>query len=88
MTVVGSWLNGLYLLPTFANMFGMPLLPDGTGKSIVDMGTVVNPYIKDVTTLVLFAVVPLNLLKGSIVSFVTILIYKPLSPILKNTHKK
>lgn len=88
MTVVGSWLNGLYLLPTFANMFGMPLLPDGTGKSIVDMGTVVNPYIKDVTTLVLFAVVPLNLLKGSIVSFVTILIYKPLSPVLKNTHKK
>lgn len=87
MTVVGSWLNGLYLLPTFANMFGMPLMPDGTGKSIVDMGTIINPYIKDVTTLVLFAVVPLNLLKGSLVSFVTILIYKKLSPILKNSHK-
>ena len=88
MTVVGSWLNGLYLLPTFAAMFGMPLMPDGSGRSIVDMGTVVNPYIKDVTTLVLFAVVPLNLLKGSIVSFVTIVIYKKLSPILKNSHRK
>ena len=88
MTVVGSWLNGLYLLPTFATMFGMPLMPDGTGKSIVEMGTAVNPYIKDVTTLVLFAVVPLNLLKGSLVSFFTILVYKKLSPILKNTHKK
>lgn len=88
MTVVGSWLNAVFLLPTFANMFGMPLLPDGTGKSIVDMGTMVNPNITDVTTLVLFAVVPLNLLKGGIVSLVTILIYKKLSPILKNAHKK
>ncbi|MBR3807097.1 MAG: ECF transporter S component [Lachnospiraceae bacterium] len=82
MTVVGSWLNGLYLLPTFANMFGMPL------TSLVGMGTAVNPYIKDVTTLVLFAVVPLNLLKGSIVSLITILIYKKLSPILKIAYKK
>lgn len=82
MTVVGSWLNGLYLLPTFANMYGMPL------TSLVGMGTAVNPYIKDVTTLVLFAVVPLNLLKGSIVSLITILIYKKLSPILKIAYKK
>ena len=82
MTVVCSWLNGLYLLPTFANMFGMPL------TSLVGMGTAVNPYIKDVTTLVLFAVVPLNLLKGSIVSLITILIYKKLSPILKIAYKK
>ena len=82
MTVVGSWLNGLYLLPTFADMFGMPL------TSLVGMGTAVNPYIKDVTTLVLFAVVPLNLLKGSIVSLITILIYKKLSPILKIAYKK
>lgn len=82
MTVVGSWLNGLYLLPTFADMFGMPL------TSLVGMGTAVNPYIKDITTLVLFAVVPLNLLKGSIVSLITILIYKKLSPILKIAYKK
>ena len=88
MTVVGSWLNAVFLLPTFANMFGMPLLPDGTGSSIVEMGTAVNPYIKDVSTLVLFAVVPLNLLKGAAVSIITILIYKKLSPILKNTHKR
>ena len=88
MTIVGSWLNGLYLLPTFATMFGMPLLPNGTGASIVEMGTKVNPSITDVTTLVLFAVVPLNLIKGGVVSLVTILIYKKLSPILKSSHKK
>lgn len=88
MTVVGSWLNGVYLLPTFANMFGMSLMPNGTGASIVEVGTAVNPYIKDVATLVLFAVVPLNLLKGSSVSLITILIYKKISPILKLTNKK
>lgn len=88
MTIVGSWLNALFLLPTFAKMYGMPLLPDGTGGSIVDMGTKVNPNITDVTTLVLFAVVPLNLIKGGIVALITILIYKKLSPILKNSHKK
>lgn len=88
MTVVGSWLNAVFLLPTFANMFGMSLTPNGTGVSIVEMGAEVNPLIKDVSTLVLFAVAPLNLLKGAIVSGVTILIYKKLSPILKSAHKK
>lgn len=88
MTLVGSWLNGLYLLPTFAKMFGMPLLPDGSGTSIVELGTQVNANITDVTTLVLFAVVPLNLIKGGVVSLITILIYKKLSPILKYSHKK
>lgn len=88
MTIVGSWLNGLYLLPTFANMFGMSLMPVADGPSIVAMGTAVNPGIKDVTTLVLFAVVPLNLLKGALVSVITIFIYKKLSPILKSAYKK
>lgn len=88
MTVAGSWLNGVYLLPTFAKMFGMTLLAEGNGNSIVEMGTKVNPYIKDVSTLVLFAVVPLNLIKGGVVSLITVLIYKKLSPILKSGHKK
>lgn len=77
MTVFGSFFNAIYLLPTFADLFGMPL------DVIIAMGTEVNAGIKDVTTLVLFAVVPLNLLKGCSVSLVTILIYKKLSPILK-----
>lgn len=88
MTGVGSWLNAVYLLPTFAKMYGMPLLPDGSGVSIVELGTKVNAYIVDVTSLVLFAVVPLNLLKGTLVTLVTILIYKKLSPILKTSHRK
>ena len=77
MTVFGSLFNAIYLLPTFADLFGLPL------DVIIAMGTEVNANITSVTTLVLFAVVPLNLLKGLSVSLVTILVYKKLSPILK-----
>ena len=77
MTVFGSVLNVVYLLPAFSALYGMPL------ETIIGMGTSVNASITDVETLILFAVVPLNLLKGTAVSVVTMLIYKRLSPILK-----
>ena len=77
MTIVGSMFNAIYLLPKFAEMFGMPL------EAIVEMGTAVNPHITSVSTLVLMAVVPLNLIKGGVISLITILIYKKISHILK-----
>lgn len=77
MTVFGTMFNAIYLLPAFSVLYGMPL------DSIVGMGTQINSNITSVTTLVIFAVAPLNLLKGCSVSFVTLLVYKKLSPILK-----
>ena len=76
MTVFGSAFNAIYLLPKFAALFGMPL------DVIVGMGTKVNSAITSVPTLVLFAVVPFNLLKGVVVSLLTFLLYKRISPIL------
>lgn len=76
MTVFGSAFNAIYLLPKFALLFGMPM------EVIVGMGTKVNAAIVDVPTLVLFAVVPFNLLKGMIVSALTFLLYKRISPLL------
>ena len=76
MTVFGSAFNAIYLLPKFAALFGMPL------DVIVGMGTKVNSAITSVSTLVLFAVVPFNLLKGLVVSLLTFLLYKRISPIL------
>ena len=72
MTVFGSLFNAVYLIPTFANLFGMPL------DAIIGMGSAVNPAINSVSTLVLMAVVPFNLVKGVIVSTVTFLLYKRL----------
>ena len=70
MTVFGSFFNAIYLLPRFSELYGMPL------EAIVGMGTEVNSAIHSVSTLVLFAVVPFNLLKGVVVSVLTLLLYK------------
>lgn len=78
MTVFGTMFNAIYLLPAFSNLYGIPL------DQIIDMGTRINGNITNVTTFVIFAVAPVNLLKGVSVSAVTILIYKKLSPILKS----
>jgi len=77
MTLVGGFMNAYILLPVYATAFGMPL------EAIVGMGTAVNPAITGLGSFVLLAVVPFNLLKGVIVSIITLLIYKKLSPILK-----
>lgn len=82
MTIFGSAFNAIYLLPAFSKLYGMPL------EVIIGMGTEVNAAINSVNTLVLFAVVPMNLLKGSSVSLVTMLVYKKLSPILKTGSVK
>ncbi|MBQ7754785.1 MAG: ECF transporter S component [Clostridia bacterium] len=89
MTVFGSAFNAIYLLPKFSALFGMPL------DAIVAMGTKVNKAITSVPTLVLFAVVPFNLLKGVVVSLLTMLLYKRISPLLhlgddrkKERHKQ
>lgn len=82
MTVFGSAFNAIYLLPKFSELFGLPL------DTIVGMGTAVNGAINSVSTLVLFAVVPFNLLKGIVVSVLTFLLYKRISPILHRNDAK
>lgn len=77
MTVFGSGFNALYLLPKFSELFGMPM------DAIIGMGTAINSSIHSVWTLVFFAVVPFNILKGVVVSAITMLLYKHISPILK-----
>ena len=77
MTIFGSLLNAVYLLPKFAALYGMPL------DTIVQMGTKVNPRIVSVETMSLYAVAPLNLVKGSVDMLLTILLYKRLSHVLK-----
>lgn len=82
MTIFGSLFNAVYLLPTFAELFGMPL------EAIIKMGSDINSAINSVSTLVLFCVVPFNLLKGIIVTVLTMLLYKRISPLLHKGDKK
>ena len=70
ITVFGSAFNAIYLLPKFAQLYGLPL------DTIIAMGTAVNGGIHDVSTFVLLAVAPLNLIKGAAISLLTMLLYK------------
>ena len=75
MTVFGSIFNAVYLIPKFAQLFGMPV------EVIVGMGSAINPRIVSVSTLALYAVVPFNLLKGIVDSVLTFLLYKRLEKV-------
>lgn len=70
LTIFGSAFNAVYLLPKFAQLYGMPL------DTIIAMGTAVNSGIHSVSTFVLLAVAPLNLIKGVTISILTLLLYK------------
>ena len=80
MTVFGCLLNAYVLLPTYAAAFGMPI------DAIVEMGSIINGNITNVMTFVIMAVAPFNILKGIMVSLITMLIYKHISPILKGNR--
>ena len=83
LTVFGSTFNAIYLLPAFSELYGMPL------ETILAMGSKVNPLMTEGSMLsfIICCVVPINLIKGTVVSVLTMLIYKPLSPILKTGHR-
>ncbi len=80
LTLFGTAFNAVYLLPKFAELYGVPL------EALVGMGTAINASIQDVAGLVCYCVAPLNLIKGTSVSVITLFVYKRISPILKKTH--
>ena len=74
MAAVGALANYFVLLPFYATLYPLDV--------IINMGTVVNPAIDSVLTLVLYGVLPFNLMKGLALSILTIFLYKRISPIL------
>ena len=70
MTVLGTAFNAVYLLPKFAELYGTPL------DAIIAMGAKINPHVCNVATFVMICVAPLNLVKGTVVSILTLLLYK------------
>ncbi|MDR0963255.1 MAG: ECF transporter S component [Clostridium sp.] len=75
-SATASLLNAFYLIPAFSVLYGMPL------DALIGIGTKLNPAIVNLQTFVLFAVLPHNLIKFTLVSLVTLLIYKPLRPLM------
>ena len=74
MAITASFANYFILLPFYSHL--MPL------EKIISMSSAVIPAIHDNYTLILYAVIPFNLLKGFLVSIVTIRLYKRISALL------
>jgi len=80
MTVFGSAFNAVYLLPKFAQLYGLSL------ETIIAMGTAIWGGVEGVTSFVLLCVAPLNLVKGTVVSILTMLLYKRVARPLFGIH--
>lgn len=76
MTVIGGLCNAFVLLPLYAAAFGGM-------EAIIAAGTAINGGINGIGTFVLLAVTPFNLVKGVVVSLITLLLYKRVRVLLK-----
>lgn len=74
-------LNVYVTIPAYSVVFGIPI------NDIINMGTIVNPNIINMQTLVLFGIIPFNVLKCTINSVVSIALYKKLCKVLKLEQK-
>lgn len=77
VSIAFIFINAYIAFPLYSELYGMPM------ETIVAMGTAVNPYITDVTTLMLFSVFPFNLFKHGVTSLVTYLVYKRVGSVLR-----
>jgi riboflavin transporter FmnP len=80
MIFMGALSNYYLLLPFYSTV--MPL------KQIFAMCATINPLIVDTKTYILYAVMPFNLLKGALVSIVTLLVYKRLTVVVSKQLQK
>ena len=78
MAVVSALMNAFILLPTYANVFGIPL--DG----IIGQGSGIFSFVDSLLTFVIFCTIPFNLFKGIICSLITFLLYKKVSFVIKD----
>ena len=74
MAVVGALANYYILLPFYSNF--MPI------EAVVGMAAAVNSLVVDVKTLILYAIIPFNVVKGIVITLLTIPIYKKISTVL------
>lgn len=78
IVAVVAVITNLYLIiPFYVKLFGMSM------DDIISMCSAVNPAMKDTASLVIFGLVPFNLIKYGATSVVTFIIYKRLSGVIR-----
>ena len=82
MTAAAALINYYIVIPFYVAAMNMP------AKAIVSMIGKVIPAVDSLPKLIAFATTPFNLLKGVVLSVITFLLYKRLSPLLKGEKKR
>lgn len=83
MILAGALINYFVMVPFYAAMY---FKEAGGVAGIVDMTALTIPAVRDKLTLVLFAFSPFNLIKGLLLTLITLPLYKHISPLLKAEH--
>jgi riboflavin transporter FmnP len=75
MTIVGCIANYVLILPFYSTI--MPI------DQVINMGSKINPLITNKITFILWIIAPFNLIKSSLISLITLPMYKKTEKILK-----
>lgn len=76
MTALAMTSNYFVVFPLYGKV--MPM------EAIIAMGSAITPRIKGLFTMMIYSVLPFNLIKGFTTSAVMMLVYKKISPLFKN----
>ena len=82
MTAAAALINYYIVIPFYVAAMNMP------AEAIVSIIGKVIPAVDSLPKLIAFATTPFNLLKGVVLSVITFLLYKRLSPLLKGEKKR
>lgn len=76
LVVVSVLVNWKIMIPFYMNVYGMPM------EKVIGMAAKALPIVDSELKLLLFVTAPFNLLKGFVLSLLTFLLYKRISPLL------
>ncbi len=80
MSLLSTIINAFVMLPIYAKLFEMPV------SAIIEMGSVIFPFVDSMFDFCLVCVLPFNFIKALVVSAITFFIYKPLSVLIKGLN--
>lgn len=78
MSVAGMLTNYFIIIPYYSKVMLMPL------DAIFAACTAINPYISGMGSYLLIGVLPFNIIKGGLITLITMFVYKKLSTFIKS----
>lgn len=75
--IVAGLFNYFFFIPVYSSLMNIDM------SVVIQMGNAIVPQVTNLVTLVIYSIVPFNLLKWCVITIITSLIYKPLSPVFK-----